>query len=135
MPGKNPTPPEDKKADSFLVRLSVVLLCFACLATLAATLNLPNPDKGQSKEHRELLESIWGFSVLGWLAYLVIIYLAGRSEEVFTGFKRLCESWFPASFSFFAFTPLVFGMCVWLFGWFAWRIPDGIIWVVKLFRA
>ena len=134
MIGEKQNPPEDKKADSFLVRLSVVLLCFAFLATLVATLNLPNPDTGQSKELRERLERMWLFSVFGWLAYLVIIYLAGRIDEAFIGFKKVCESWFPdRGFFSFALAPLGFGMLVWVFGWFAWRIPDGIIWVAKLF--
>ncbi len=131
MSDKVPKPTEDKKADSFLVRFSIVVLSTASLASIVANLNLANPNTGQL----EMLESMQVFSVLGWLAYLVVIYLAGRFEEAFTGCQRLCDSWLSAEFSFFALAPVAFGICAWIFGWFVWRIPHGIRWVVEFFGS
>jgi len=131
MSEKEPKPTEDKKADPFLVRFSVVVLSTALLASVMASINLANPNTGQL----EMLESMRTFSILGWPAYLVIIYLAGRIEDAFISWKMLCGTWLPDGNFFFAGAPAVCGVFAWIFGWFAWRIPYGIRWVVEFFGS
>jgi hypothetical protein len=132
MPDSKPTPPEDQKADSFLGRLSVVIFSSVLLAILLANINLPNSDL--SSENRGELESLRTFSLLGWLAFLVIIYLSGRRSEVEAKILKVFGDFFQDTFTIW-FSPLIFAMIVYGVSWLLWRLPEGIRWVGELFRG
>jgi hypothetical protein len=132
MPDSKPTPPEDQKADSFLGRLSVVIFSSALLAILVANINLPGSDL--SSETRRLLESLRTFSLLGWLAFFVIIYLSGRRSEVEAKYLKVFGK-DVAQDAIIWFFPIFFAMIVYCVSWLLWRIPEGIRWVGELFRG
>jgi len=132
MSDSKPTPPKDQKADSFLGRLSVVIFSSALLAILVANFNLPDPNL--SSETRGLLESLRTFSLWGWLAFFVIIYLSGRRSEVEAEcFKVFGTYWFDEGFSFWT-SPGLFALLFYFVGWFFWiPLRSVVIWVNELF--
>ena len=122
----NDTPKEKQKADSFVGRLSKVVMCLASIgagfAGLGATMPGLDPARG------DFYDTLLGVSCFVWPVYLTIIYLCGRFEDASANTLRKGVSFYELSL-----IPFAVGLLVAAISWLLWRLPDGIGWVAELF--
>jgi hypothetical protein len=124
----NDTPKEKQKADSFVGRLSKVVMCLASIGAGFACLGLTMP--GLDLTNRDFYDTLFGVSCFVWPVYLTIVYLCGRFEDAAA--NTLGKG---VSFLELSSIPFAVGLGVALVSWLMWRLPNGIIWVSELFRG
>jgi hypothetical protein len=132
MSDNKPTPTENQEADTFVGRLSVVVMCLASIVSVMSMIVLTQPDLSSTRH------SFWGnvfiIFALGWLAYLSIVYLFGRFKEA----SKMCSASIfggqPMPFFTLSSVPFSMGAMVYVPFWLLWRLPDGMTWVAEFFR-
>jgi hypothetical protein len=126
----NNTPKEKQKADSFVGRLSKVVMCLASIGAGFACFALTMP--GLDPARRDFNDTLFGVSILGWPAYLAVIYLFGRFQEASDRCLSLGQDK-GGNFYVLSLIPLAVVLLVAPISWLMWRLPDGIRWVAELF--
>ena len=132
MSDNKTTPTENQEADSFVGRLSLVFIYLASIASGLAGIALSMPSPGST--HHKFFDNLFGISILGWPAYIVVIYLCGRFNEV----SKRCLPGAGSKgdvFYVLCLIPFAVGISVAAISWLMWRLPNGIIWVGELFRG
>ena len=124
----NDNPTENQKADSFVGRLSKVIMYLASIVAGYACIGVTMP--GLDLARRDFWNTVFVVSCLVWPVYLTIIYLCGRFEDASVNTLRK-----GASFSELSSIPFCVGATVAIVSWLMWRLPDGIRWVGVLIRG
>jgi hypothetical protein len=124
----NDTPKEKQKADSFVGRLSKVVMCLASIGAGFACFALTMP--GLDPARRDSYDTLLGVSCIVWPVYLTIIYLCGRFEDASA--NTLGKG---ASFYELSLIPLGVGLGVAFVSWLMWRIPYAIKWLGELSKS
>lgn len=126
----NDTPKEKQKADSFVGRLSKVVMCLASIGAGFACLALTMPSPGPT--NHKFFDNLFLISILGWPAYLAVIYLFGRFQEASDRCFSLGQGK-GGNFYELSLIPFAVGLLVAAISWLLWRLPDGIRLVAELF--
>ena len=124
---------EINETDTFLGRLSVVVLSIALFVSLAANLGLSHPSP-EIKILGYSPDKLFAFSCFGWLAYLIIIYLSGRYSEVQAKCVKTFGNKLEENFLFWT-VPVPVGCIFYCVAGLLWRLPDFIHWVFVLIRS
>jgi hypothetical protein len=130
MSDNKPTPTENQEADTFVGRLSVVVMCLASIVSGMSSIVLTQPDVSSTRQ--SFWDDVLKVCVLGWPAYLSVIYLFGRFKEA----SKRCYSLGQGkggNFYELSLIPFCVGLFVAAISWLGWRLPDGIRWVAALF--
>ena len=124
MPDNNPIPTEDEKTDSFLSRLSGVVLFLALAVSIvgSAAVVFPSTEPDTTSKVGSWL---WGYAFGGWVVFLLIVYIFGQYKEVSAKWMKFFNlDWLLL----WIFPPVISFLSLVVFS-FLLKVPAKIIWV------
>jgi len=140
MPKNKPAATEGENAESILCRLSVVVLFLVLAPSIYGGVLKAFPSEvipimkafpnAEPITNWELGSLLWGYPLLGWVVFLITVYVFGKYEEV-------SEKWFKffnldSHLSLWAL-PIGFGLLSWVVCLLFLQIPDWIVWLRSFF--